>query len=139
MNIRRNTREKPEAHKSALNDVLFILLFFFLIIATLANPNVIKLTNPTANNDTKVKQTVVVSINADQQFFVGQNPVTPDSLVAAIQTRIAASQDTTPTIVINADKDAIADNIVAVMRAGQSLNVKTVLAVKKAEAAAVAP
>jgi hypothetical protein len=41
--------------------------------------------------------------------------------------------------VINADKDAIADNIVAVMRAGQSLNVKTVLAVKKAEAAAVTP
>ncbi len=139
MNIRRNTREKPEAHTSALNDVLFILLFFFLIIATLANPNVIKLTNPTANNDTKVKQTVVVSINADQKFFVGQNPVSPDSLVAAIQTRIASSQDTTPTIVINADKDAIADNIVAVMRAGQSLNVKTVLAVKKAEAAAVAP
>jgi len=138
MNIRRATREKPEAHTSALNDVLFILLFFFLIIATLANPNVIKLTNPTANNDTKVKQTVVVSINADKQFFVGQKPVAVDSLVPAIQARIAASQDAEPTIVINADKDAIADNIVAVMRAGQTLNVKTVLAVKKAEAVAVA-
>jgi biopolymer transport protein ExbD len=132
MNIRRAMREKPEAHTSALNDVLFILLFFFLIIATLANPNVIKLTNPTANNDTKVKQTVVVSINADQQFFVGTTPIMADSLAAAIQTRISAAQDTEPTIVINADKNAIADNIVAVMRAGQSLNVKTVLAVQKA-------
>lgn len=134
MNIRRALREKPEAHTSALNDVLFILLFFFLIIATLANPNVIKLTNPTANNDTKVKQTVVVSINADQKFFVGTSPTNIDSLAAAIQTRIAASQDAEPTIVINADKNAIADNIVAVMRAGQSLNVKTVLAVQKAAA-----
>lgn len=135
MNIRRAMRDKPEAHTSALNDVLFILLFFFLIIATLANPNVIKLTNPTANNDTKVKQTVVVSINAEQQFFVGTTPVVADSLAAALQTRIAASQDTEPTIVINADKSAIADNIVAVMRAGQSLNVKTVLAVQKAATA----
>lgn len=134
MNIRKALRDKPEAHTSALNDVLFILLFFFLIIATLANPNVIKLTNPMANNDTKVKQTVVVSINGDQQFFVGTTPTSPDSLAAAIQTRIAGTQDAEPTIVINADKNAIADNIVAVMRAGQSLNVKTVLAVQKAAA-----
>ncbi|HLU17407.1 MAG TPA: biopolymer transporter ExbD [Edaphocola sp.] len=131
MNIRRALRDKPEAHTSALNDVLFILLFFFLIIATLANPNVIKLTNPVANNDTKVKQTVVVSVDANQQFYIGTTPVHPDSLAEAIQMRLASTQDAEPTIVINADKQAIADNIVRVMRAGQSLNVKTVLAVQK--------
>lgn len=131
MNIRRALRDKPEAHTSALNDVLFILLFFFLIIATLANPNVIKLTNPVANNDTKVKQTVVVSVDANQQFYIGTMPVHPDSLAEAIQMRLASTQDAEPTIVINADKQAIADNIVRVMRAGQSLNVKTVLAVQK--------
>lgn len=134
MNIRKALRHKPEAHTSALNDVLFILLFFFLIVATLANPNVVKLANPKANTDTKVKQTVVVSINADQQFYVGTKPTPVDSLVPAIQTIISAAQDKEPTIVINADKMAIADNIVAVMRAGQTLNVKTVLAVQKAVA-----
>lgn len=136
MNIRKPLRQKAEAHTSALNDVLFILLFFFLIIATLANPNVIKLTNPSANNDTKVKQTVVVSINADQQFFVGTTPTSPEALVEGIKAIVAASNDTEPTIVINADKQAIADNIVAVMRAGQTLNIKTVLAVQRTEAVA---
>lgn len=131
MNIRKTFREKPEAHTSALNDIIFILLFFFLIVSTLANPNVVKLTNPTANNDTKVKQSVVVSVDGNQQFFVGTNPVPADSLVTAIQTVLAANKDQEPTIVINADKMAIADNIVAIMRAGQTLGVKTVLAVKK--------
>ncbi|HTO15570.1 MAG TPA: biopolymer transporter ExbD [Edaphocola sp.] len=132
MNIRKSIRERAEVQTSALNDVLFILLFFFLIVATLANPNVIKLVNPTANQDTKAKQTVVVSINEEQQFFVGIRPIPTDSLVAAIKEVVDASSDTEPTIVINADKQAIADNIVAVMRAGQELNVKTVLAVQRA-------
>ena len=131
MNIRRSMREKQEPHTSALNDILFILLFFFLIVATLANPNVVKLSNPTANSDTKAKQTVVVSIDEQQNFYVGPTLVPAEQLVKGIQDVVASSQDAEPTIVINADKLATADNIVAVMRAGQELKIKTVLAVSK--------
>src|SRR5690606_10606942 len=131
MNIRKTLREKGEAHTSALNDILFILLFFFLIIATLANPNVIKLTIPKAQSDTKAKQTVVVSIDGEQSFFVGTDPVSPENLEFAISSVLQESQDAEPTVVINADKLATADNIVAVMRAAQALKVRTVLAVDK--------
>lgn len=131
MNLRKSIREKGEPHTSALNDILFILLFFFLIIATLANPNVVKLAIPKANSDTKAKQTVVVSINAQQQFYVGTNATTPEALQLAIAEVVQKSQDAEPTVVINADKLATADNIVAVMRAAQALKIKTVLAVDK--------
>ena len=131
MNLRKSIRERGEAHTSALNDILFILLFFFLIIATLANPNVVKLSIPKANSDTKAKQTVVVSIDDKQQFFVGTSPVASDALLQILTESISKSQDAEPTIVINADKQATADNIVAVMRAAQALKVKTVLAVDK--------
>ena len=56
----RDYRSHPELHAGALNDILFILLFFFLIVSTLANPNVIKLSQPKAKSDTKAKQTVIV-------------------------------------------------------------------------------
>ncbi|HNL82181.1 MAG TPA: biopolymer transporter ExbD, partial [Chitinophagaceae bacterium] len=46
MNIRKRLRQKPDLHTSALNDILFILLLFFLIVSTLANPNVVKVNNP---------------------------------------------------------------------------------------------
>lgn len=124
-------REKAVPSTSALNDILFILLFFFLIIATLANPNVVKLSIPKATSDTKAKQTVVVSIDAKQQFYIGTNPVTPEALQLAISEAMSKSHDAEPTVVINADKLATADNVVAVMRAAQALKVRTVLAVDK--------
>ncbi|PQJ09077.1 biopolymer transporter ExbD [Flavipsychrobacter stenotrophus] len=129
MNIRRHLRDEPHGHSSALNDILFILLLFFLIISTLANPNVVKLSIPKAKSDTKAKQTVVVSINDKQQFFVGTTGVGVDSLKQYISGALAKSQDAEPTVVINADKLATADNIVAVMRAAHDLNLRTVLAV----------
>jgi biopolymer transport protein ExbD len=123
-------REEPQGHSSALNDILFILLLFFLIISTLANPNVVKLSIPKAKSDTKAKQTVVVSVNDKQQFFVGTKEVNIDSLKPYIASAIAKSQDAEPTVVINADKQATADNIVAIMRAAHDLNLHTVLAVE---------
>lgn len=131
MNLRKHLREKPETHASALNDILFILLLFFLIISTLANPNVIKLSIPSAKSDTKAKQTVVVSITPEQQFFVGTQPTSADSLAPAINAIVVKSQDAEPTVVINADKQAQAESIVTVMKAAKSLNLKTVLAVDK--------
>ncbi len=130
MNLRRSLREKTASHPSALNDILFILLLFFLIISTLANPNVVKLSIPKAKSDTKAKQTVVVSINDKQEFFVGTHSIAIDSLKNGIAGAIAKSQDVEPTVVINADKQATADNIVAVMRAAHDLNLHTVLAVE---------
>jgi biopolymer transport protein ExbD len=131
MNLRKHLRNTPEPHTSALNDILFILLLFFLIISTLANPNVIKLSIPKAQSDTKAKQTVVVSINPEQQFFVGTRRTSADSLQSAISKIVTASQDAEPTVVINADKQAEAESIVAVMRAAQKLKLRTVLAIEK--------
>jgi biopolymer transport protein ExbD len=130
MHIKRRLPQDPQGHSSALNDILFILLLFFLIISTLANPNVVKLSIPKAKSDTKAKQTVVVSINDKQEFFVGTTSVAVDSLKPFIGRAIAKSQDAEPTVVINADKQATADNIVAVMRAAHDLNLRTVLAVE---------
>ncbi|MBS1645675.1 MAG: biopolymer transporter ExbD [Bacteroidetes bacterium] len=134
MQLRSHLRESgkgDEPFTDALNDILFILLFFFLIIATLANPNVIKLSIPKAKSDTKAKQTIVVSIDSQQHFFVGTSPTVADSLNARIFAALRKSDHDTATIVINAHKKAEAESIVAVMRAAQSLKLRTVLAVDK--------
>jgi len=131
MNLRKHLRETSEPHTSALNDILFILLLFFLIISTLANPNVVKLSIPKAQSDTKAKQTVTVSIDPQQRFYVGTHATSVDSLAPAMAAIVAKSQDAEPTVVINADKKAEAESIVAVMRAAKTLNLRTVLAVDK--------
>jgi len=129
MNLKNSLRKNTEPHTSALNDILFILLFFFLIISTLANPNVVKLSIPKASSDTKSKQTIMVSIDSLQQLYVGTQKINKDSLKNSMQSALMLSSDIDPTVVINADKKANADNIVWVMKTARLLKLKTVLAV----------
>ena len=130
MNLRRRHREEAEVHTGPLNDILFILLLFFLIVSSLANPNVIKLSQPKSKSDTKAKQTVVVSIDANKQFFVGTARVTIDELKAKLQPFLAKQGDQ-PSVVINADKNVPVDDVVQVMRVARELGARTVLAVDK--------
>jgi biopolymer transport protein ExbD len=130
MNLRRRNRDEGEVHTGPLNDILFILLMFFLIVSTLANPNVVKLTQPKAKSDTKAKQTVVVSIDANKQFYVGTTRVTVDELKVKLEPFLAKETER-PSIVINADRSVPVDDIVAVMRVARDLGATTVLAVDK--------
>lgn len=131
MNLRTSLRHSKESETSALNDILFILLFFFLIISTLANPNLVKVSVPRASSDSKAKQSVVVTVDSLQRFFIGTRAVQVDSLQRAIEIAVSKSHDADPTLVINGDKKAQFDNIVAVMRAAKALKLKTVVAVDK--------
>lgn len=131
MRIRKTYRADAEVFTEALNDILFILLMFFLIVSTLANPNVIKLSQPKSQGDTKAKQNVVVSIDANKQFYVGTTPVGIDSLKAMLVPVLAKEKTEVPTIVINADKSVDIDAVVAVMRVAKELGAKTVLSVEK--------
>jgi len=132
MNIRRKLRAHAEVHTGPLNDILFILLLFFLIAATLANPNVIKLSQPKAKSDTKAKQTVVVSIDANEVYYVGTNRITGnDSVLKAALFPFIQKETGEPTIVINADKTVPLEYVVKVMRIARELNARTVLAVDR--------
>jgi len=130
MSMRKRHRDETEVHTGPLNDILFILLLFFLIVSTLANPNVVKLTQPKSKSDTRAKQTVVVSIDANKQFYVGTTKVSIDQLKAQLQPFLAKETDQ-PSIVINADKSVPVDDIVQVMRVARDLGARTVLAVDK--------
>jgi biopolymer transport protein ExbD len=123
-------RSHPELHAGALNDILFILLFFFLIVSTLANPNVVKLSQPKAKSDTKAKQTVVVNIKPTGEYIVNGKNIDIQALKDFIQPFIARDS-TQATIAINADKTVPLENVVAVMRIGRDLGARTVLMVDK--------
>lgn len=131
MQLRKKFRGEAEVFTDALNDILFILLMFFLIVSTLANPNVIKLSQPKSKSDTKAKQNVVVSIDANKQFYVGQTRVSIDSLRSALLPAIQKEKTEIPTVVINADKNVPIDDVVAVMRVARDLGARTVLSVDK--------
>ena len=123
-------KKQAEMHGSALNDILFILLLFFLIVSTLANPNVIKLSVPKATSNTKAKQTVVVSIDQNRDYFVGTRKVAFENLKDILVPALA-NENLEPTIVINAEKSVPVEDIVNVMEIANKLGAKVVLATKR--------
>lgn len=133
MNLRkRHNRSEPEVFTDSLNDIIFILLMFFLITSTLANPNVVKVNNPRGTKDTKAKQNIVISIDKDQNFFFGQKLIDPsllDTLLVAEVTRLKPLIDT-PSVVINADTSSLYGKVFDVMRAAKRAGAKVVANVK---------
>lgn len=119
---------EPEVFTDSLNDIIFILLMFFLIVSTLANPNVVKVNNPRGTKDTKAKQNIVITIDKDQNFFMGQKPVDPallDSLILAEVIRLKPLIDT-PSVVINADTISYYGEVFRVMRSAKKAGAKVV-------------
>ena len=122
-----------EVDTGPLNDILFILLMFFLMISTLANPNVIKMSVPRAKSDTRLKQTVVVSVDKEKHFFVGSKQIAPDSLESALRAYISEGDSIKPAVVINADSVAQWGEIVRVMKAARKLGATTSATVSGSE------
>ena len=85
MAIKRNRRFHAEVATSALSDIMFFLLLFFLIISTLANPNVIKVPLPKSDaNEKTQKQHVTLTIKFDENqqrhFYVNNDEIALDQL-----------------------------------------------------------
>ena len=114
-----------EIDTGPLNDILFILLMFFLMISTLANPNVIKMSVPKAKSDTKQKQSVVVSVDKDKNLYVGSKKIIADSLESVLKKYINEGDSIKPAVVINADSIAHWGEIVKVMKVARRLGATT--------------
>jgi len=132
MSIRKKySKENTEVDTGPLNDILFILMFFFLIISTLANPNVIKMNNPKATSDTKAKQSVIVSINNNRDIYLGQQKIIFDSLESSLKQQLRIGDSIIkPAVVINADSLVSWGDIVRVMQVAKKLGATTSASVR---------
>lgn len=132
MNIRRKLKAHSEIHTGPLNDILFILLLFFLIASTLANPNLVKVNNPKGSKDSKAKQDIIVTIDKEHKFYIGQNLVQGpmiDSLIKEQIIKIKQKVDT-PSIVINADTSAGWGEVYRIMGVAKKNGAKVAALVK---------
>jgi len=133
MKFRKKHKQESEVFTDSLNDILFILLMFFLITTTMANPNVVKVNNPRGTKDTKSKQNIVVSIDKDQKLYLGQKLIdlnNIDTILHAEIARIRKSPLDTPSVVVNADTISYYGQVFRIMQAAKRAGAKVVAVVK---------
>lgn len=127
MNLKRRKRPGAEVHTSAMNDIMFFLLLFFLIASTVTNPNVIKLLLPRSDSGQSVaKKTIIVSVTKDLEYFVEKKPVPVEELEQRIKSYMTDAKELT--IVLYVDRTVAIEDVVKVMDVANRLKIKLVLA-----------
>jgi biopolymer transport protein ExbD len=127
---RRDKRFHPEIPVSSMSDIMFFLFLFFLIISTLANPNVIKLTLPKADsNETTNKEHLSLSVTDDKRYYLNKEEYAFENLEQALMERTANNQD--KTVVIRIPADLKVQDLVDLMQMGVKLKLNFVIATAK--------
>ncbi|MEN9323435.1 MAG: hypothetical protein RIT03_1059 [Bacteroidota bacterium] len=130
MAIKRNKRFHAEIPTSSLSDIMFFLFLFFLIISTLANPNVIKLTLPKAkSNETTNKDHVSISVTKTGEYYINKEAVPFDQLETVLLQKTAAAHDNV--VVLRVPADNKVQDLVDLMQIGVKLKLNFVIATSK--------
>jgi biopolymer transport protein ExbD len=130
MNIKRKRHFKPEVSTSSLNDIMFFLLLFFLIVSSLANPNVIKLLLPNSKSAQNLnKQQITISITKDKKYFIDSHQIDFSDIEPLLKSRISSLRE--PTVILRLENTLTVQDLVDVLEIGTRLQVKMVMATNK--------
>jgi len=130
MNLRKRNKATVEVHTSALNDIMFFLMLFFLLASAAVNPQVVKLLLPRSESgqQSAAQKTVTVSIDDKLNYLVEKQAVTLENMKPAIEKYQQASPDLT--IVLYVARGVSIENTMAVFDVANQLKLKVVLAVE---------
>ena len=130
MKLRKRLEFKPEVATGSLNDIMFFLLLFFLLVATFANPNVIKLLLPkSASNQTLDKKQITLSITKEKNYFIDKDPIPFNKLEGSLKAIKQKISDVT--IVLRTDNTLTIQDLIDVLAIGKKLQIKMILATEK--------
>ena len=127
MAIKRNKRFHAEVATSSLSDIMFFLLLFFLIISTLANPNVIRMTLPKSKTNEKTnKQLITLSVTEEKRYFIDKEEV----LLGQLETRLLQLMNPAKdqTVIIRIPATLQVQDLVDVLQIGVRNKLKFVIA-----------
>tara|TARA_B100000497_G_C7576635_1_gene347258 strand:+ start:358 stop:750 length:393 start_codon:yes stop_codon:yes gene_type:complete len=127
MNIRGRNKITPEFNMSSMTDIVFLLLIFFMIASTLVTTNAIDILLPKASGKTENKKSISVSIKKDLSFYIDQKEVALETLESELIKSL--KNETTPALVLRAEKSVPVDYVVKVMDIANRKKFKIILAV----------
>lgn len=129
MNLRKSKGYTAEVYTGSLNDIMFFLLLFFLIISTLVNPSVIKLLLPKSSSSQTVnKQQISLSVTKDKKYYINKTEIQSANLEEELIK--LTEKITDATIILRVDNSLSIQDLVDVLQVGSKIKVKMVLATK---------
>jgi biopolymer transport protein ExbD len=128
MGLRKKHRD-AEVSTDSLNDIMFFLLLFFLILSTMVSPNAIKVNLPNSQVKETIennKKPIHLAVTTDKKYFVNSTEVPFANLELEISK--LSNLLTEPTVIMHLDKSLSIQDEIDIMTICYKLKCKTVLA-----------
>jgi biopolymer transport protein ExbD len=130
MEIHKRRPFHDEDAMAAMNDIMFFLMLFFLIIATLSNANVIRIQLPKSDTTEQMaKQPLTLTVTEDMRYYVNATEVPLHRLEGALREAVRRNEDST--VVLRIAKTLTVQDLIDVMAIAAKLKLKMVLSAEK--------
>ena len=134
MKIERKRAKGAEVYTSSLNDIMFFLLLFFLIISTMATPMAIKVMLPKSSTSEHIatKKNIEMSITHDRRYFIEGSEVAFSDIEPTLA-KFAGNTtgESRPSILLQLEKTVDIQTAISVLDIGNHLDIKVVIIVEK--------
>jgi biopolymer transport protein ExbD len=136
MKIERRKVRTAEVYTASLNDIMFFLLLFFLIVSTLVTPATISVLLPKSktSEDVVVKKQLNLTVTADHKYYIEKKEITFETIEPELSAALATKSKKEEMIVLlHADKSLNLQDVVSVIDIGNKLKIKMILFTQKAK------
>jgi biopolymer transport protein ExbD len=130
ISLRKKKDFTAEVFTSSMNDIMFFLMLFFIIISTLLNPSMIRVSLPNSrNSQTLQKKEINLTMTKEKVYYVNNTQVPFDALEAQLRKELAHSPEAF--IMLRFDNSLPIQDLVNVLSLGNRLNSKMIIATAK--------
>ena len=106
MKIERRKPRNAEVYTASLNDIMFFLMLFFLIIATMIAPATMKVVLPSSktSSDAAIRNQINLTVTADLKYFVEDREVTLEQIEPIIAQELEKKKNKETIVLLHADR-----------------------------------
>jgi biopolymer transport protein ExbD len=128
MKFVRRKRRHASVEASALSDILFFLMLFFLMVSTLASSEAMKILLPKAQSSVDIpKHTIYVTIDSDRRYYINKRESNLNDIKSALSKEAVGKA----TVVLRADKSVPMEEFISFADVVNQLKIPMVVATEK--------
>ena len=134
MKIERKKSPAAEVYTASLNDILFFLLLFFLIISTLITPMAIRVMLPQSSTSKQVatRKNINLVVTRDLKYYIDDREITFDGIEPAlVSISSSLSEEEKPKVLLQADRLLDLQSVIRVLDIVNKLQLETILFTEK--------
>lgn len=120
MAIKRGSKVETSFGASAMTDMMFLLLIFFLVLTTLINTSALDIMLPKSSNKVTDRASITMSVTNDLRYYVDGKEVQFSEVEQTLKEKLTGVEK--PLVMLSIDKRVSVDEFAKIMNIAKANN-----------------